>query len=275
MNYNIDIEGNPLEIYAYYEKPLLYLCRNDDQEYLVYLYKSFTESDKWLCMYVDEKQKEKLFNTKISIRSFIETHSQLILLEDTEKRGERNSKVIKFKEIEKQFLPHKDIYLRNSKLFDIEIEANFKLVKELVLNSLLKNTYKKYYICLEEKYKLTQLIEEKKRIIDIILKKDKDQYIYVQVKYFIYSRNILNNLNNNIIEIINYYNKKLNIKKDGKNKFILFIIVKNQDKDYNIRNIYQNINEILKTYLQYINFEVNIQSIYSLVEKNIADMQNK
>lgn len=250
---------NILETYVYYDKPLYFLYNNRDSVYFVFFYKEENKFEKWICVPTYSKEVEELKEARKSLFHFIKSSSEIILLTTD---SNQNNKVSNFEytlysQLDEEFLPNRDAYLKGGSLFNIKFETDIAKVEQLVIDHLASSEFKNFK-------KLNEFILKNSRIFaDGVLVDEQNNKIYIEVKYFRFSKNVeYRKITDHIVKLHKLYQ----LDKNPLDKLLYIIVIKNEDEE--------NVNAVLKKFslnslylkTNALNSEVRIYSVYNLIE---------
>jgi len=274
----IELYENIIEIYNYYDRPLTFICENDNKKFFVFWYDYLHDIDKWLVIPVDENEIEELNNGKIGLADFI-LKSENINLIHYDANTFVNEERITSDKLVMDYLPSEEMYIYNRRLYNVTRKMNYELLYKLLLQK-----YK------NDATKNDSLMYEASSCENI--HKNGDGFSF---EFLLYNRN--NKLYN-----INYYIKKIdNIenvnlrwdyspyfiyleflrglgyinKAEEYDKLIINVILECKTKEiYRLKdfmNIPNRVDRIMKYWSRKIGIEISIeyQSIYTLFEDNM------
>ncbi|MCM0624517.1 hypothetical protein M5J14_08250 [Lysinibacillus sp. OL1_EC] len=250
---------NIIETYVYYDKPLYFLYKFNDALYFVFFYIEENDFEKWVCIPTLSEEIEELKETRKSLINFIKDSSKIILLTIDFNQNNRviNLENILYSQLEEEFLPNRDAYLKGNSLFNVKFETDIAKVEQLVINHLAGSEFEHFM-------KYNELVIGQSRIVaDGVLVDEKDNKIFIEVKYFRFSKNVeYRRISNHIVNLHNTYQ----LDRNPQNKLLYIIVIKNEDKE-NIKTV-QQILSLNSAYLKSnaLNSEVRVYSVYDLIE---------
>ncbi|RSD27614.1 DUF6575 domain-containing protein [Mesobacillus subterraneus] len=249
---------NIIETYAYHDKPLYFLYKSSKSMFIVFFYKENSTFEKWICVPISTDKINELKASKYPLNEFIKRANLIVILTtDYKKNNIINREEVSYSYLEEDYLPNRDSYLKGNALFNVKFNTDIVKVENLVLEHLTNNEFKHF-----KQYKELKL-KNSNFIADSVLIDEKDRKIFIEVKYFKFSKNVqYRKITDHIISLHNRYQ----LGNNSSDKLIYIIIIKNEEED-SITTVQRKLG-LNKNYIRAnaINSEVRIYSVYDLIE---------